>query len=207
MPKFKDLTGQRFGRLIVIERIENRGEKVCWRCRCDCGNECSATSNHLTRGDVKSCGCLSAEFCGKYNIHHGMAGTKIYRAWQDMKSRCFSAKNKNYKYYGGRGITVYSEWIDDFQSFYDYVSQLEHFGEKGYSLDRIDNNGNYEPGNLRWADQKTQSRNTRQNIFVEYKGSKITVTDASNLSGINRETLRCRMNRGEKGDYLFRLPR
>ncbi|MBQ7705889.1 MAG: hypothetical protein IJT73_10795 [Selenomonadaceae bacterium] len=114
---------------------------------------------------------------------------------------------KPHKNYGGRGITVYPAWIDDFQAFYDYVSKLEHFGETGYTLDRIDNDGNYEPDNLRWADAKTQQRNTRKNVFVEYQGQKMTLTEASEKSGINLKTLKDRLKRGETGEYLFRLPK
>jgi hypothetical protein len=99
---------------------------------------------------------------GKSRITHHKSSEKIYLAWQGMRSRCFKRYNKSYKYYGGRGITVCDEWNNSFQAFYDYVSQLPHFGEKGYSLDRIDNDGNYEPNNVRWATQKEQCNNRRR---------------------------------------------
>ena len=96
------------------------------------------------------------------------------------------------------------EWRDNFQAFYDYVSKLEHFGEKGYSLDRINNDGDYEPGNIRWADAKKQSRNRHTNHFVEYNGEMVTLAQAAELSGINYSALMSRENHGDRGEKLFR---
>lgn len=207
MSKLKDLIGQRFGRLTVVERAENKiygnKQKATWLCHCDCGNDVIVVGESLRTGATKSCGCLHKE--GLHTIH-GMRYTKLYTDWLGIKARCSNPKSIVYKHYGGRSITFYPAWADDFQAFYDYVSKLEHFGEKGYSLDRIDNNGNYEPGNVRWADRNTQARNKRNNVMVEYKGEIMCLKDASNLSGVNQDTLRCRIQRGETGDYLFRLP-
>lgn len=97
---------------------------------------------------------------GRYKTH-GMSQSPIYRKWHDMKTRCYYSGNISYKNYGGRGITVCEEWRNSFQAFYDYVSQLPHYGEPGYSLDRIDNDGNYEPGNVRWATKLMQMNNRR----------------------------------------------
>ena len=164
----EDLTGQRFGRLVVVSKTEERIYRhVVWKCLCDCGNECLAPSNSLKTGRKQSCGCLMVESRGTARITHHMSGTKLYAAWQGMRKRCFSTYHKNYEDYGGRGITVCEEWNNDFQSFYDYVSQLPHFGEEGYSLDRINNDGNYEPGNVRWATGKEQASNRRKRIKVQ----------------------------------------
>lgn len=161
--KIKDLTGRRFGRLVVLEKTDERKHRhVVWKCVCDCGNECFVPSNALSAGRTQSCGCLMKESRGVSRITHHMSNEKIYAAWQGMRKRCFSTYHKNYDSYGGRGITVCREWDESFEAFYAYVSQLPHFGEPGYSLDRINNDGNYEPGNVRWATQKEQMNNTRK---------------------------------------------
>lgn len=202
----KDLTGMKFGRLTVIERAENRNTKVYWVCKCDCGNEVIVTGANLLRGHTQSCGCLVKEKNSGIHIKHGMRTSKIYNVWIGIKNRCLNSSEPVYKRYGGRGITIYPAWIDDFQAFYEYVSKLENFGEEGYSLDRIDNNGNYEPNNLRWTDKKTQSRNRHNNRFVKYNGVEMTLAEAAELSGINHSTLNNRLNHGDSDLTLFRLP-
>ena len=199
-----DLTGQKFGRLTVISRAENKGKETCWKCQCDCGNEVIVQGNNLKNGHTVSCGCFRREKTSESHKTHGMKGTSIHNTWSHIKARCFNPNSKHYKDYGGRGITMFPEWIDNFQAFYDYVSKLEHYGEDGYTLDRINNDGNYEPDNLRWADKKTQGRNTRRNIYVEYQGVMMCLKDAAELSGINYDTLLARYYAGDRGERLFR---
>lgn len=159
----KNLVGRHFGRLTVVSMTDKRIDRhVVWECQCECGSICFVPSNSLITGRTKSCGCLMKEMRGVSRITHHQSNEKIYFVWQAMRKRCFHKKDKNYKYYGGRGITVCDEWKNDFQPFYDYVSSLQHFGEKGYSIDRINNDGNYEPGNVRWATAKEQSNNQRK---------------------------------------------
>ena len=202
MRKVIDLTGHRFGRLTVIERAENKGKRVCWRCHCDCGNICIVRGYHLTLGKIKSCGCLQKE--QRHNhLQHGMSHSPIYEIWHTIKQRCLNPNNKSYQYYGERGISIYTEWVENFQVFYDYVSQLPHFGEKGYSLDRIDNEKGYEPDNLRWATRKEQNCNQRRTIYVEYNGESITLVEASKISGIDYHTLFYRYRTGKD---LFAIP-
>lgn len=160
--KINDLTGKIFGYLTVIERGKDRtfpsGQtQTTWRCRCKCGKELEVIARNLTTGNTKSCGCYAKEF----RTHHDKWGTKIYKCWDNMKSRCLNPHATGFENWGGRGITIYKEWITSFDAFYNYVSKLPHFGENGYSLDRINNNGNYEPGNLRWATKREQTLNSR----------------------------------------------
>ena len=196
----KDETGNVYGRLTVLEfsHIE-KNSKAYWRCKCECGNETVICGYSLRRGYTKSCGCDS---CIKKI--HGMRHNKIYSIWCGIKKRCLNPKSNFYKDYGGRGISICEEWRDDFQAFYDYVSKLEHFGEEGYTLDRINNNGNYEPNNLRWADIKTQCRNRRNNIFVDYQDNKISLVELSELCGIPYKTLHFRYKHGDSGERLIR---
>lgn len=207
MGKFEDLTGNTYGRLTVISRADNdEYGHIMWKCLCECGETCTVLSNSLTRTDGKetrSCGCLHKEKLVERSTKHGKAGEKIYYIWQKIISRCTNPDDKNYHNYGGRGITICEEWLD-FQNFYDYVSTLEHFGEKGYSLDRIDNNGNYEPSNVRWADSKTQQRNKANNRLVEYQGETMTLIEASEKSGIGYGTLQRRIRLGWAAEDLFK---
>lgn len=160
MFQLKDLTGQRFGRLEVIEQAgRSKSKHIMWLCRCDCGKRKVVMGNHLTSGRTKSCGCFMDEARVTNNTTHGLSNTNIYNAWRAMKARCTQPNQKSYPNYGGRGIKVFDEWMDSFESYYGYVSKLPHFGEKGYTLDRIDNDGNYEPGNVHWATRKEQAQN------------------------------------------------
>ena len=204
MGKFKDLTGMTFGRLRVISFDHfNKTGNACWKCVCSCGNECVVASGNLKNGNTSSCGCLVKK--GNH-LTHGKSNDRVYTLWTNIKQRCFNPRYNGFADYGGRGIAVYEPWIHDFPAFYDYVSQLEHYGEDGYTLDRIDNNGNYEPGNLRWATVKEQARNTRHNILVEYNGEKMTVAEAAEKSGVPAYLLYDRIKRGLTGFPLFLLP-
>lgn len=158
----KDITGMIFGRLTVIRRegtyIFPSGQKrPLWLCKCDCGNVITVFARNLISGNTQSCGCLKKEF----NTTHDMWGTKVYKCWDNMRSRCLNPNATGYKNWGGRGIKIYEKWIHDFNSFYEYVSKLPHFGENGRTLDRINNDGDYEPDNLRWATRYEQTHNRR----------------------------------------------
>lgn len=196
---FQDLTGQTFGRLTVIEHAENHGKQTMWRCKCGCGVEKIVSAGALKSGNTQSCGCLAREKVTK----HGMYHNSVYKIWRGMLDRCENENSTFYDSYGGRGIKVCARW-HDINNFYADVSILPHFNEPGYSLDRIDNNGDYCPENVRWADKKTQNRNTRKNVFVEYNGEKLCLKDAAEISGINYRTLHNRYKRGLRGDELFK---
>lgn len=162
-----NLVGKKFGRLTVLERVEKGSIHSYWKCRCDCGNVIDVRGSCLREKQTKSCGCFRREASSdraKRRQSHGLSKSKIWNVWQAIKMRCFNKNHFSYKNYGGRGITICEEWCNDIQSFFDYVSKLEHFGEDGYSLDRINNDGNYEPGNVRWATAKEQAINRRTTL-------------------------------------------
>jgi hypothetical protein len=162
--KLQDLAGERFGRWIVLRWAgKDKHRNALWLCRCDCGKERVVTSNSLRTGHTKSCGCLSREIAAQRQHKHGHARrneTPEYRTWKAMLTRCCNPHAPNYPDYGGRGITVCDRCRDSFGSF------LEDMGEKPepkhlYSIDRINNEAHYEPGNCRWATWSEQMRNRR----------------------------------------------
>ena len=178
MSAFIDLTGQRFGRLTVIERAKdyvqpNGRHIVMWLCKCDCGNTCEVRSANLQRGATVSCGCFGKEQRAKANIKHHKTNTKIYGVWSGMVQRCTNPKTINYHNYGGRGITVCDEWLHDFRAFYDWA--MANGYKDDLTIDRIDSNGNYEPSNCRWATRTEQNNNTRRNHFITYNGKTQTL--------------------------------
>lgn len=158
----EDLIGQRFGRWLVVGRAgSSKTRHALWQCKCDCGKETVVLGTNLKSGKSVSCGCWRVEKsisrCTKHNGYY----TITYKTWANMIQRCTNPNTTHYKDYGGRGIKVCEEWKNDFQSFSAYVSSMPHFGEEGRSLDRINNDGNYEPGNVRWATKSEQNKNRR----------------------------------------------
>lgn len=177
MPARIELTGQRFGRLLVTSLAENnpfrrkgrRGGSSAWICACDCGTQLLVRSELLRKGETKSCGCLRNDVVRKRRFIDGRSRTRLYGIWGSMVGRCRDEGHTSYKRYGGRGITVCDRWLK-FENF------LADMGEplRGLSLDRIDNNGPYSPENCRWADVTTQLRNRRTSRFLTWNGKTLT---------------------------------
>lgn len=192
MSKLKDLTGLKFGKLLVIKRVE--GKCTPWLCLCDCGNEIVVRGTNLRSGNTTSCGC----FCE----HHGKRKTKLYGVWATMRNRCYNENVKVYYRYGGRGIEVCEEWKNSFTCFHNWA--ISNGYKEGLTLDRIDVDGNYEPSNCRWVTMKIQNNNRRDTISVEINGEKHTLREWSELSGINWGTIRRRYYRGKRGEALIK---
>ena len=186
----KDLTGQRFGRLLADKFSHMHNHTAYWHCVCDCGKTKTICGTSLTRGYTKSCGCLHDEKCKERATKHGETHTKLYYVWQAMISRCQKKNNKSYKNYGGRGITVCADW-QDYNNFAKWAKNNGY--ELGKSIDRIDNNGNYCSKNCRWATRQEQNNNKRRTIKIEYDGQTKTLTDWSKELGIRRDTLYARI--------------
>jgi hypothetical protein len=160
--KLRDLTGQRFGRLTVIERAMNSPHGMTkWLCKCDCGAEIIARRGNLHTGNTQSCGCWRRDSATAGHIIHGEGKryqtTAEYRCWRNMITRCRNPHNHAFKNYGGRGISICDEWLD----FKCFLADMGRRPSTGFSLDRINNDGNYEPGNCRWATRKQQANNKR----------------------------------------------
>ena len=146
--------------LTFIEEVPRKKYSRMAKYRCKCGNIFVASVNSVRCNDTKSCGCIIKS--GSHHRTHNKSKSKLYAIWANMKSRCYNINDEYYSEYGKRGIKVFPIWQVDFIAFEDYVSALPNFGVKGYSIDRINNNGNYEPGNLRWATPHIQSTNSRR---------------------------------------------
>jgi hypothetical protein len=170
--------------LVVVSRAANKGRYVAWRCRCDCGSEI-VTVGSLLRGSVtQSCGCLRKEVVSKRRYKHGKPPE--YRVWANMKERCTRPANNGYADYGGRGITVCARWADDFGAF---LADMGPRPTPQHTIDRIDNDGNYEPGNCRWATKAEQAFNRRSTVVVVRDGTEMALTAYARAEGICDKTL------------------
>ena len=161
MRKFIDLTGKRFGRLFVISRGPNSGSHAAWRVRCACGNLSLVSGDSLRRGHTQSCGCLNAERVSAANGIHFESGTPEHEAWHSMRRRCYVSTTKGYRHYGGRGIIVCERWRENYLFF---LADVGRRPSDSHSIDRINNDGNYEPTNCRWATRSQQRLNQRRRL-------------------------------------------
>lgn len=194
MPKLIDLSGQRFGRLLVVQRAENIGKRVAWHCKCDCGKNTIVVADKLLRGKTKSCGCYSIERIARLNMTHGMSRTRLFKIWTAMRERCTCKKLINYPDYGGRGIKVCDEWMNNFETFRDWAYVNGYTDE--LSIDRIDVNGNYCPENCRWVTRLVQNNNKRNNRKITYNGQTLTLSEWARTKGLKRATLFIRLKQG-----------
>ncbi len=201
-----DLTGQRFGRLTVIGIDESRNtRKTYWICQCDCGNMSSHRSDGLLSGSIKSCGCYKREQSAikvSKNHKHKQSGTRLYNIWLGMKGRCYNPNDPVYKNWGGRGITICDDWKNDFSCFYNWAINNGYM--ENLTIDRIDNDGNYEPDNCRWASQKQQSSNRRSNINIKIGNETKTLMEWCEIFKLPYTTVNMRYRR-MRGDGKISL--
>ena len=184
-----DLTGQRFGRLVVVGRADPPSNKrgcAMWHCRCDCGNEKDINSFYLRNGDTRSCGCLQRERTVESHTSHGGSKSRLYRVWVGMIQRCENQRTTDYADYGGRGIKICEEW-HDFKTFRQWAERTGYRDE--LTIDRIDVNEGYNPVNCRWATIAEQARNKRNNINITYHGVTRCLGDWATTLGIGWTTL------------------
>lgn len=175
MRRAPDMTGQRFGRLLVQSRSESR-HGATWLCRCDCGTRKIVAASNLRNGSTKSCGCFHDEAARK----HGDTKSVEYNAWRGMISRCGKPKNPKFYMYGGRGIRVCERWASSYENF---LADMGRKPSPRHSVDRIDGNGHYEPGNCRWATPRQQQANTRRNVLVRLNGEVMCTAEVDRRLG------------------------
>lgn len=195
--KSGSLIGIKFGRLKVLSKYKDNpiSKLIRWECECDCGNIIQINTGNLIYSNTRSCGCLRVDVSHKVNLKHGRSKSPIFNIWSAMKARCYYQKGKHYSDYGGRGIKVCDRWLNSFDEFYEDMGDRP---TSKHSLDRIDVNGDYEPSNCRWATKMEQVNNTRKTLFLTYNGTTKSISDWSRFLGINKMTIRSRIQRGEK---------
>lgn len=200
MPARLNLVGQKYGRLTVVASAGvNKHHHSMFRCRCDCGREITTGGSYLRNGDTKSCGCLQPQIVGKLNHTHGLSKTPEYMIWASMIARCNRAKDRFYADYGGRGIRVCDRWL----AFENFIFDMGFRPSKKHSLDRRDNDGNYEPENCRWATQIEQANNKSDNTFIVTGDERVTLAEAARRAGIPYNTICSRMRLGWRESDLL----
>lgn len=210
MPKKKDITGLRVGKLVALyfDKYDyfpsgERYEK--WLCQCDCGKRLSVNKKNLLSGASKSCGCLSVESNRRRLTKHGGRNTRLYSIWCNMKGRCLNSSDSDYDRYGGRGINICNEWIDDYVVFRDWA--ITNGYNDSLTIDRVDVNKDYCPDNCRWVDMRIQANNRTNTIYIEYNGERHTCSEWADIVGISYDTLNNRYHAGMTGEDLFKRGR
>jgi len=202
MSKAKDISGKKYGRLTVIEwtgETSNRGR--VWLCRCECGNTIEKSIGALNYGETKSCGCLRKEVCANLNKKHGLKKHPLYNTWKNIKQRCSNENRSDYYLYGGRGIEVCDKWKNSFMEFIKdteekYFICLWKNGES--YIDRIDNNGNYEPSNVRFITNIENCNNQRRNRIIEYNDESKSLSQWARYFNISKSTFKYRIDNWTK---------
>ena len=196
-----DFIGKKFGRWTIVEALPRemgakKMKRMKYKCVCDCGNTSEVSKTCLVTGRSKSCGCYAKQRASETMTTHGLSRTPMYALWASIKRRVVNPNVKGFDRYGARGITMCNEWLNNFQAFYDYVNDT--LGPKPspqHSIDRIENEGNYEPGNIQWATNEAQSSNRRSNIVVVFQGISDTLTRHCRRLGLNAKVVNLRVSR------------
>lgn len=203
MGKFVDLTGQTYGRWHVIERAKNKGNATMWKCKCICekGTIRDVAGYTLRKGFSKSCGCLHNELlverCTKHGYAKQVKKERLYAIWSSMKKRCYNSNSQYFHDYGGRGITICVEWLDKENGSKNFIEWAKSNGYKeNLEIDRIDNDKGYSPDNCRWATEKEQANNKRNNHYITYNGERHTKKEWAEIKGLTYSALTHRIDRG-----------
>lgn len=189
--RFKDIDGDRFGRLAVIGYKGPRGNHREWYCKCDCGEVCIVLSNCLLRGETKSCGCLNSEYSRRRKTTHGKTGTRVYGIWKHIITRCTNRRAKAFPRYGGKGVKVCSRW----RSFQNFYADMGDPPSRIHSIDRRDNDGDYTPENCRWATPVQQQNNTSRNVKISINGRTQTLAEWCRELRLNYSTVHARLRK------------
>jgi hypothetical protein len=206
MPAKRDITGQKFARLLVIgysEKKTKANKRMVW-CQCDCGSIKEQVAANLVSGMAKSCGCLVGESAKERFTKHGHRYHPLYNRYRHMLQRCYSINSEEYKNYGARGITVCDEWRKSFAKFAEDMGAAPFASA---SIDRIDNNKCYSKENCHWATKKEQSTNRRNVTLIEYDGQTMCISDWEKKLGFGSRSLRARLAAGMSIDEAFTLPK
>lgn len=199
MNKKSNLEGQKFNRLLVMRKVDVGKSMTYYECLCDCGNLHIANGAMIKNGHIKSCGCLQKEVASKNSKTHGLSKTRLYRVWRGMITRCENPKSDYYHIYGGRGIRVCDEWRKSFLLFREWALSNGYDESADFSkctLDRIDNDGNYEPLNCHWVSMKEQAKNKSNTLNIEIEGVSKPLFVWAEEFKLNPETLKYRLKRG-----------
>lgn len=196
LPRFNNLLGLRFTRLVVTGyrgMNESKRRRHLWECQCDCGQVVKATTQCLQAGESKSCGCLTREINIQKGTTHGMSKSKEYKSWAGARQRVLNENTPDYSAYRGRGIAMCQEWLDSFEAFFRDMGKMP---QEGMSLERINNDGNYEKSNCKWETKIGQASNTRRNKKLAFENELLTLSEIARRTGIKRATLDGRIRRG-----------
>lgn len=191
------MIGNKFGKLTIIEECKKRSKNghKCYKCLCECGSIKIVREDTLKSGATRSCGC-------SIGVMHGLSKTRLYKILNGIKNRCYNNRADNYQYYGERGIKVCDEWLNDFQTFYDWA--LNNGYNENLTIDRMDVNGNYEPNNCRWVTQKQQANNKKNNVMLTYDGRTKTLSQWADELNVKYNTIATRYHRKwDTKDILF----
>lgn len=185
-----DLSGKRFTRLTVISLSPSRtkNDKLLWDCICDCGNKTVVSGGNLTSEAVKSCGCWRSDQISEKNTTHGLSKTPEYGIWNGMKKRCNTETDEHYQHYGARGISVCDRWSGS-NGFENFISDVGKRPGTEYSIERRDNDGNYEPSNCYWATPEEQANNRRSNVYYDFRGSRLTAAQIARMFNVHPDSL------------------
>jgi hypothetical protein len=205
--------GTRFGRYVVLSQAKSDANRhIAWLCKCDCGAVRRVRQSHLVSGESKGCGCARLEVIIQRSLKHGhccitengrQRSAPEYHAWQSMLQRCYLQSMPFYLDYGGRGITVCDQWRHDFSKF---LADVGYRPSPKHTLDRIDNNGNYEPGNVRWATRKEQARNRRNNRLISIDGQTRCLAEWCEIFNTSVDRVLKRLLSGMPPEVALTLP-